>query len=184
MINESIREGRLPPGITQGIIVLLHKVDDRQALTNWRPITLLNLGYKIYAKALQLRLQLVQMDVISPDQSVFLPLRFILANLLITQETMAWAESSNQPLIFLKLNFSKTYDMVDWQCMYKILEKLGFPQVFIKMVSLLFYDASACVKLNGEPLPYFLVQRGVCQGCSLAPYLFLIVAEVLNAMVS
>ena len=52
MINESVREGRLPPGVTQGMIVLLHKGGDRQALTNWRPITLLNLGYKIYAKAL------------------------------------------------------------------------------------------------------------------------------------
>ena len=184
MINASIREGRLPPGITQGMIVLLYNGGDWQALTNWRPITFFNLGYKIYAKALQLRLQPVLMDVISPDQSAFLPLRFILDNLLITQETMAWVESSNQPLIFLKLDFSKAYDMVDWQCMYKIIEKLGFPQVFIKMVSLLFHDASACVKLNREPSPYFPIQRGVRQGCPLAPYLFLIVAEVLNAMVS
>ena len=184
MINESIREGRLPPDVTQRMIVLLYKGGDRQALTNWRPITLLNLGYKIYAKALQLRLQPVLMDVISPDQSAFLPLRFILDNLLITQETMAWAESSNQPLIFLKLDFSKAYDMVDWQCMYKILEKLGFPQVFIKIVSLLFHDALACVKLNGEPSPYFPIQRGIRQGCPLAPYLFFIVVEVLNAMAS
>ena len=184
MINESIREGRLPPSVTQGMIVLLHKGGNRQALTNWRPITLLNLGYKIYAKALQLRLQSVLMDVISPDQLAFLPLRFILDNLLITQETMAWAEFSNQTLIFLKLDFLKAYDMVEWQCMYKILEKLGFPQVFIKMVSLLFHDALACIKLNGELSPYFPIQRGVRQGCSLAPYLFFIVAEVLNAMVS
>ena len=166
------------------MIVLLHKGGDRQELTNWRPISLVNLGYKIYAKALQLRLQPVLMDVISPDQSAFLPLRFILDNLLTTYETMAWAESSNQPLIFLKLDFSKAYDMVDWQCLFMIMDKLGFPQVFIKMVSLLFYDASACIKLNGESSPYFPIQRGVCQGCPLAPYLFLIVAEVLNAMVS
>ena len=161
MINTSIHEGRLPPGVNQGMIVLLPKGGDRHELTNWRPIILLNLGYKIYAKALQLRLQPVLMDMISPDQSAFLPLRFILDNLLITQETLAWTEASNQPLIFLKLDFSKAYDMVEWQCLYKIMEKLGFPQVFIRMVSLLFYDASACVKLNGEPSPYFPIQRGV-----------------------
>ena len=67
------------------------------------------------------------MNVINPDQSAFLPLRFILDNLLITQETMAWTEYSNQSLIFLKLDFMKAYDIVEWQCMYKILEKLGFP---------------------------------------------------------
>ena len=157
MINVSIREGRLPHGVTHGMIVLLHKGGDRQALTNSRPITLLNLGYKIYAKALQLRLQTILMDVISLDQSTFLPLKFILDNLLITQETMAWAESSNQPLIFLKLDFSKAYDMVGWQCLYKIMEKMGFPQAFIEMVSLLFQDASACVKVNREPSPYFSI---------------------------
>ena len=97
---------------------------------------------------------------------------------------MAWAEYSNQPLIFLKLDFSKAYDMVDWQCLYKILEKLGFPQVFIKMVSLLFQNASACIKLNREPSPYLAIQRGIHQGCPLVPYLFFIVGEVLNAMVS
>ena len=155
MINASISEGQLLPSVTQGMIILLHKGGDQQAFMNWRPITLLNLGYKIYTKALQLRLQPVLMDEISLDQSAFLPLRFILDNLLITQETLAWAKSSNQPLIFLKLDFSKAYDMVDWQCMYKIMEKLGFPQVFIKMVSLLFHDASACVKLNSVPSPYF-----------------------------
>ena len=166
------------------MIALLHKGGDRNALTNWRSITLLNLGYKIYAKALQLHLQPVLMEIISPDQSAFLPLRFILDNLLITQETMAWAEQSNQMLIFLKLDFSKAYDMVDWQCLFRIMEKMGFPMVFIKMVSLLFQDASACVKLNGEPSPYFQIQRSMCQGCLLASYLFLIVEKTLNAMVT
>ena len=74
--------------------------------------------------------------------------------------------------------------MVEWQCLYKIIEKLGFLQEFICMVSLLFQDASACVKLNNEPSPYFQNQKGVRQGCPLAPYLFLIVAEVLNVMVT
>ena len=34
MINASVQEGRLPPGVTQGMVVLLHKGGDRQALIN------------------------------------------------------------------------------------------------------------------------------------------------------
>ena len=45
--------------------------------------------YKIYVKALQMRLQPVLMEVISFDQSAFLPMRFILDKLLLTQETLA-----------------------------------------------------------------------------------------------
>lgn len=74
MTTKSIISGQLPLGVTQGMIALLHKGGDRTTLTNWRPITLLNIGYKIYAKALQLRLQPILMEVISPDQSAFLPL--------------------------------------------------------------------------------------------------------------
>jgi hypothetical protein len=76
--------------MTQGLIALLHKGGDRLKLTNWHPITLLNISYKILAKALQLRLQPVLMDIISFDQSAFLPMRFILDNILLTSETMAW----------------------------------------------------------------------------------------------
>ena len=46
---------------------------------------------------------------------------------------MAWVEHSNQPLFFLKFNFSKAYDMMEWQCLFKIMEKLGFPQEFIRI---------------------------------------------------
>jgi hypothetical protein len=74
---------------------------------NWHPITLLNISYKIYAKALQLRLQPVLMEIISSEQSAFLPLRFILDNIMLKQETIAWAERSGQDLLFLKLDSPK-----------------------------------------------------------------------------
>jgi hypothetical protein len=95
MVLRAINLGRLPPGVTNGLISLLHKGGVRGQLTNWRPITLLNVGYKLFAKVLQLRLQPVLMEIISPDQSAFLPLRFILDNVLLTHETLEWAEYSN-----------------------------------------------------------------------------------------
>lgn len=58
-------------------------------------------------------LERVHMNVINLEQSAFLPLRFILDNLLLTHETMTWVEQSSQPLLFLKLDFSKAYNMVE-----------------------------------------------------------------------
>jgi hypothetical protein len=113
MVESSIQASRFPRGVTAGAIALLHKGSVRSKLTNWRPITRLNISYKIYAKALQLRLQPVLMEVINLDQSAFLPLRVILDNILLTQEMMSWAKQSRQSLLFLKLDFSKAYDMVE-----------------------------------------------------------------------
>ena len=80
--------------MTEGLIVLLHKKGQCNTLNNWRPITLLNMSYKIFAKALQVHLQLVLMELISPDQSTFLLMRYILDNIFLTQQTISHAKQS------------------------------------------------------------------------------------------
>jgi len=58
MICASIIYDRFLFGITLGTIVFLFKVDNQANLPNWLPITLLNVTYKIVAKAKQIRLQI------------------------------------------------------------------------------------------------------------------------------
>ena len=52
IILDSIQIGKLPKGMNKGLIALLHKGGPTNKLTNYRPITLLNVSYKILAKAL------------------------------------------------------------------------------------------------------------------------------------
>lgn len=56
MLTTAIEQESLPSGMNKGLVVLLPKDGDRELLSNWRPITLLNTSYKIFAKSLQLRL--------------------------------------------------------------------------------------------------------------------------------
>jgi hypothetical protein len=74
--------------------------------------------------------------------------------------------------------------MVEWGFLFAVMEKMGFPKEFTDMLRLLFQDAAVCVKVNGSPSESFTINRGVNKGYPLAPYLFLIVAEVLNRMVT
>jgi hypothetical protein len=113
MITRAVENKKLPPGVNKGLISLLHKGGAKNKLSNWRPITLLNVTYKLFAKVLQLRLQPVLMEIMNPDQSAFLLLHFILDNIFLTQETIVWADHTKQPLIFLKLDFAKAFDIVD-----------------------------------------------------------------------
>ena len=53
----------------------------------------------------------------------------------------------------------------------------------IKWVKLLFVNASVAVNLNGNPIGNFKIKRGVRQECPLAPYLFLIMGEILIHMI-
>jgi hypothetical protein len=76
------------------------------------------------------------MEIISPDQSAFLPLRLILDNILLTHETLEWAEHTNQLLVILKLDFSKAYNMVNLNFLFQAMNKLGLLHEFIKLTSL------------------------------------------------
>jgi hypothetical protein len=120
------------------------------------------------------------MEIISPDQSAFLPMWFILDNIFLTHETIAYAKQSSQPLLFLKLDLSKAYDKVDLKFMFQALEHLDFPPRFIQMTRLLFEGAAARTSVNGQATQPFSIQQGVRQGCPLAPYLFLVIGEILN----
>ena len=180
MVQKSIKEGAFQEGVTKGLISLIPKEGDLRDLNHWRPITLLTSSYKVFAKALQLRLQPMLRDVISPEQIIFLPLRFILDNIVLTQETLHWAKTSRQPMVFLKLDFSKAYDKVSWTFLFSTMRQLNISATFIKWVKLLFVNASATVNLNGDSGANFKIERGVRQGCPLAPYLFLIIGEALT----
>lgn len=54
----------------------------------------------------------------------FLPLRFILDNIVLTQETLHWAKVFRQPTVFLKLDFSKAYDKVSWVFLFQAMQRM------------------------------------------------------------
>lgn len=183
MLSQAMDNGEFHQDMTKGSISHIPKEGDLKDLDFWRPITLLTVLYKIFAKTMQLSLQPLLMEIISLEQSAFLPLRYILDNIVLVQETLQWAKSSNQPTVFLKLDFSKAYDKVSWPFLFKSMSSLGIHESFIKWTKMLFNNARASVTLDGTPGKEFRVERGVRQGCPLAPYLFLIVGETLNHII-
>lgn len=182
MLYKGMESWTLHEGVAKGLISLIPKEGDSKDLNCWRLIILLTASYMVSAKTLQLRLQPIFRDVISLEQMAFLPLRFILDNIVLTQETLHWAKVTKQPTFFLKVDFFKAYDKVSWNFFSKM-QMMNISEKFIKWVKLLFENATATFNLNGGPGNSFKVERGIRQGCPLAPYLFLIVGEVLTHLI-
>ncbi len=91
-------------------------------------------------------------------------------NVFLTHETIDWTIRSNQPLVLLKLHFTKAYDKVSWVFLFNTMERLRMLQEFVNLVNLLIKDVKATMCVNGNITPYFHVHKGVRQGCPLAPY--------------
>jgi hypothetical protein len=83
-------------------------------------------------------------------------------------------------MVLLKLDFRKAYDTISHLFMFKVMEALGIPPCFSQWIRLFFTGAETAVHLNGQATSSFPIQRGVRQGCPLAPYLFFMIGEALN----
>ncbi len=85
-----MKDGNFPTGVNEGLITMLFKIGDKENFNNRQPITLLNVSYKIFAKAFQMRLQPIFMEIINRDQCAFLPRKFILDNVFLVNEIINW----------------------------------------------------------------------------------------------
>jgi hypothetical protein len=79
-------------------------------------------------------------------------------------------------------DFEKTFDRIEWGFLFPTLSKLRFCPTWIQWISSLYWLVSSSVKVNGEPREDFRLVRSVRQGCPLAPYLFILVMDVLGHM--
>jgi hypothetical protein len=64
-------------------------------------------------------------------------------------------------LIFLKLNFSKAYDKVDWNFLHDSMDNIEILIEFIKMRKVFFQGASASIAVNGKAFKFLVIKRGV-----------------------
>lgn len=179
-VVESTSQAHLAAELNISKIALLPKSEDRSRVQNFRPISLLNIPYKILAKILANRMKPLLHHWILPSQTGFVPNRCILDNIFLAFEAMEWTLENHQDLSMLLLDFEKAYDRVNWTFLKKVMERMGFHLTWIRQVMALNENASAAVIVNGEQSKTFNLQRSVRQGCPLAPYLFLLTVDVLG----
>jgi hypothetical protein len=143
-----LKEGETSAFINKGIITLIPKSGDHARLNNWRLITLLGSIYKILAKLLAGRLQAVLPNIIRQNQTGFVEGRSISDNVFIAQESLGWAEESNQDLVLLLLDFEKTFDRIEWGFLFGALERLGFGSTWIRWIKALYKGVTSVVRMN------------------------------------
>ena len=180
-----LRIGIMPNGMNDTYICLIPKVKSPQKITEYRPISLCNVIYKIIAKVLANRLKGVLPEVISDAQSAFVPGRQITDNVLVAFEVMHCINQrrkGKEGLMAIKLDMSKAYDRVKWGYLEATMRKMGFQERWISLMMMCVNTVSYSMLINGEPNGRIAPTRGLRNGDPISPYLFLLCAEGLSAM--
>ena len=152
MLN-TLNTGIMPPGLNETFICLIPKVKSPQKITEFHPISLCNVSYKIISKVLANWLKKILADVINESQSAFVPGRQIMDNVLVAFETMHYINGrrkGKKALMALKLDMSKAYDRVEWRYLEVIMQKLGFSERWIALVLMCISTISYSLLINGE----------------------------------
>ena len=109
--------GLIPPNFNETHIVLIPKVNEPKTVTDYRPISLCNVVFKIASKAIANRMKKLLPSIISDTQSAFVHGRLITDNVLVAFEAMHYInqkKGGKMGNMAVKLDISKAYEKVEW----------------------------------------------------------------------
>ena len=114
VLNSCYREGSLSLSQRSCVISLSFKKGDRLDIRNWRPISLLNVHYKLASRVIAGRLLKVIHLVVVKDQTCGVPGWFIGENVAFLRDVVDYATLSDIPVAILSLDQEKAFDRVEW----------------------------------------------------------------------
>ena len=183
VVLSCLTSGVIPPSINQTFITLIPKVKSPSKVSEFRPISLCNIIYKLVSKVIANRLKGVLPLIISESQSAFQSDKAISNNILVAFETLHHMKNQKAKkggFMALKLDMSKAYDRVEWSFLEATMVKMGFNENWVALVMSCINSASYSILVNEVPKDDIRPTRGFRQGDPLSPYLFLICSEALN----
>ena len=181
LFEEIIEEKSFHLSAKRGIISLLEKVGQSiLKLKSWRPLSLLNVDFKVFSKILASRLHTVLNDIIHDSQTGFIKGRYMAENIMKMMNLIEYCNKNAKSAAILSIDFEKAFDKVSWQATIEALKLFGIGDKFVNLIKIMFQCPTSTVLNNGFWSDWFYPTRGNRQGDPISPLLFTLTIEILG----
>jgi hypothetical protein len=174
--------GTTPPNWLLSNTRLLYKKNEPyNLLDNYRPITLANILYKLWASCLAiLAMDYIEANtIISPEQEGFRPCRSCSRAITHLSLCLEDAHTHNKDILLAYLDFTQAFPSANHLQLERALRFLGIPEDFIFIVANLYKEAYTTFETPHGKTQQIPILRGTLQGDPLSPLLFLLMVEPL-----
>ena len=173
--------GCVPEAWHEARVATLFKKGDVADCGNYRPISLLPIGYKLFANILLKRLKDAGAESrIWPTQFGFRSHHGTMDAIFLARRLIEESNAlQNKPLLMLALDWAKAFDSICPDALCESLERFGIPSKFLQVVRAIYTDRRFFVSDAGQKSEFRKQEFGICQGCPLSPFLFGMLMTVL-----
>ena len=179
-ICDSYQRGKMNDSAMEGVLNLIPKPKkDSRYLKNLRPITLLNVDYKIVEKAIALRIQDTLHLLIDEDQTGFMKKRRAAVSVRKLIDLMDFCKKENLDAMHLSLDYMKAFDRPEMRSIIGALNYFNFPECITRWISILYTNFGVKIQNHGKFTATIPVERSVHQGGCASAFLYILLAETL-----
>lgn len=177
LICQIWKEEEIPTSWKESIIVPIHKKGDKMCCTNYRGISLINTGYKVFSVMLLERLTACVEYQIGDYQCGFRKNRSTVDQIFTIGQLMEKCWEYNKTLHQLFIDFKQAYDSIIRVELWNAMAELGIPKKLINLTKACVEGSTSAVRVEGKLSTFFTINSGLKQGDALSPLLFNIVLE-------
>lgn len=142
--NWVLKKAQIPPSWNEAIISAIPKEGkDKIECGSYTPISVLNIDYRLFTSIIARRMEESLPNLISNDQTGFIRNQQTQDNIRRTLHVINQIQTSKSKDMLMSIDAEKTFDSVNWDFLYKVLNKFGLHNRIIDTVKALYTNPTA-----------------------------------------
>ena len=177
LFKQAWEEESIPEDWKHNIIVPIHKKGNSTECSNYRAICLAQVTLKIYTKILERKIRKVTENNMQEEQAAFRSQRQTQDHIFTLRQTTEKLLEYQREAYVAFLDLTAAFDNVNREEIWKAQEERKVPWKLRKVTRSVFQEVKGKIRINGHKSETFNIDKGLKQGDSLSPLLFILLMD-------